>query len=213
MRKKTNVLVVDDDEQVRHMTKRMLELKKNFDAKRIITAGTGEEALKLLQERQVQEWREAIHLVFCDVVLPEKTGLEVAKEAKELPNPPFIIAMSGYGDDPEILKNLLGRVNSFLSKPFDAKNEELIEALEEFDKFSCAVMVTQAYVYKKTNKFLWTFASYDEKEDALRIMIKPVEAPHQEWLTFGFEKLEGSSAVAYLHWEKLKIPFSIKLAE
>ena len=36
---------------------------------------------------------------------------------------------------------------------------------DEFDKFSCAVMVTQAYVYKKTNKFLWTFASYDEKEE------------------------------------------------
>ena len=36
---------------------------------------------------------------------------------------------------------------------------------EEFDKFGCAVMVTQAYVYKKTNKFLWTFASYDEKEE------------------------------------------------
>ena len=25
---------------------------------------------------------------------------------------------------------------------------------EEFDKFSCAVMVTQAYLYKKTNKFI-----------------------------------------------------------
>ena len=36
---------------------------------------------------------------------------------------------------------------------------------EEFDKFGCAVMVTQAYVYKKDNKFLWTFASYDEKEE------------------------------------------------
>ena len=36
---------------------------------------------------------------------------------------------------------------------------------EEFDKFGCAVMVTQAYVYKKDSKFLWTFASYDEKEE------------------------------------------------
>ena len=26
-------------------------------------------------------------------------------------------------------------------------------------------MITQAYVYKRTNKFLWTFASYDEKEE------------------------------------------------
>ena len=36
---------------------------------------------------------------------------------------------------------------------------------EEFDKFECAKMVTQAYVYKKTKKFLWTFSSYDEKEE------------------------------------------------
>tara|TARA_E500000305_G_scaffold99422_1_gene91610 strand:+ start:175 stop:462 length:288 start_codon:yes stop_codon:yes gene_type:complete len=36
---------------------------------------------------------------------------------------------------------------------------------EEFEKFNCAVMITQAYVFKKTNKFLWTFASYDEKEE------------------------------------------------
>ena len=36
---------------------------------------------------------------------------------------------------------------------------------EEFDKFDCAVMVTQAYVYKKTNKFLWTFASYEQGDE------------------------------------------------
>ena len=27
-------------------------------------------------------------------------------------------------------------------------------------------MVTFAYVYKRTKKFLWTFASYDEKDEA-----------------------------------------------
>jgi hypothetical protein len=36
---------------------------------------------------------------------------------------------------------------------------------EEFNKFSPSIMITQAYVYKKTNKFLWTFSSYDEKEE------------------------------------------------
>ena len=36
---------------------------------------------------------------------------------------------------------------------------------EEFDKFECAKMITQAYVYKKTKKLLWTFSSYDEKEE------------------------------------------------
>ena len=36
---------------------------------------------------------------------------------------------------------------------------------EEFDKFEACVMLTQAYVYKKTKKFLYTFSSYDIKEE------------------------------------------------
>ena len=37
---------------------------------------------------------------------------------------------------------------------------------EEFDKFKCAEMVTFAYIYKKPKKFVWTFASYDNKDEA-----------------------------------------------
>jgi len=37
---------------------------------------------------------------------------------------------------------------------------------EEFDKFECSKMVSFAYIYRKTKKALWTFASYDEKDEA-----------------------------------------------
>ena len=37
---------------------------------------------------------------------------------------------------------------------------------DEFDKFECSKMVTFAYVYKHDKKFLWTFASFDEKDEA-----------------------------------------------
>ena len=37
---------------------------------------------------------------------------------------------------------------------------------EEFDKFECSKMVTFGYVYKRTRKFIWTFASYDQKDEA-----------------------------------------------
>ncbi len=37
---------------------------------------------------------------------------------------------------------------------------------DEFDKFECSKMVTFAYVYKRDKKFLWTFASFDEKDEA-----------------------------------------------
>lgn len=59
----------------------------------------------------------------------------------------------------------------------------------------------------------WGSYSYDPAMDALRIKVKPVDAPYQEWLVFGFENLAGTSTSVYLHWEKLKIPFNIKLSE
>jgi len=50
---------------------------------------------------------------------------------------------------------------------------------------------------------------YNEAEDALRVTVTPVKAPHQEWLQYGFDDLAGTSATAYLHWETLKVPFKI----
>ena len=35
---------------------------------------------------------------------------------------------------------------------------------EEFDKFEMSKMITHAYIYKKTPKCVWTFASYEEKD-------------------------------------------------
>jgi len=63
-----------------------------------------------------------------------------------------------------------------------------------------------------TNNSAWGSFSYNQEEDALRVTVTPVAAPHQEWLVFGFEDLAGTSAIAYLHWERLKVPFAIKLA-
>tara|TARA_B100000029_G_C16931600_1_gene725274 strand:+ start:192 stop:473 length:282 start_codon:yes stop_codon:yes gene_type:complete len=37
--------------------------------------------------------------------------------------------------------------------------------VDEFDKFMPSTMITQAYLYKKTKKYVWTFSSYDEKEE------------------------------------------------
>jgi hypothetical protein len=57
----------------------------------------------------------------------------------------------------------------------------------------------------------WGSFAYNKDEDALRITVTPVEAPHKEWLSYGFDNLDGTSATACLHWEKLKVPFKIEL--
>lgn len=64
--------------------------------------------------------------------------------------------------------------------------------------------------FNKNNSGWGSFA-YNKDEDALRVTVTPVKAPHQEWLEFGFEDLAGTAATAYLHWEELKVPFKIEL--
>ena len=63
-------------------------------------------------------------------------------------------------------------------------------------------------IFNKNTK-LWGSFAYDQKDDALRIKVTPVEAPFQEWLSYGFDNLAGTSCTAYLRWEKLKVPFKI----
>jgi len=60
---------------------------------------------------------------------------------------------------------------------------------------------------------LWGSFKYNKKDDALRIKVTPVEAPFQEWLSYGFDNLAGTSCTAYLRWEKLKVPFKISTAD
>jgi len=59
----------------------------------------------------------------------------------------------------------------------------------------------------------WGSYDYDEAQDALRVTVTPVKAEFEEWMRFGFDGLAGTSAVAYLQWETLRVPVTIALAE
>jgi Protein of unknown function (DUF2911) len=61
------------------------------------------------------------------------------------------------------------------------------------------------------NSSSWGSFSYKPEEDALRVTVTPAAAPFQEWLSYGFEDLAGTSATAFLHWVELKVPFKISL--
>lgn len=61
------------------------------------------------------------------------------------------------------------------------------------------------------NATSWGSYFYNEEEDALRIQIEPEEAVYTEWLCYGFDALTDSSAIVYLQWENLRIPFTISV--
>jgi tetratricopeptide (TPR) repeat protein len=57
----------------------------------------------------------------------------------------------------------------------------------------------------------WGSYFYDQSHDALRIQVKPEEAPFNEALTYSFDNPEPVSVTAALYWEKLKVPFKIEV--
>ncbi|MEP6472005.1 MAG: DUF2911 domain-containing protein, partial [Acidobacteriota bacterium] len=61
------------------------------------------------------------------------------------------------------------------------------------------------------NSTSWGSFTYDEKEDALRVSVKPRIAEMQEALSYSFDDLHPDSAVVTLRWEKIAVPFQVKV--
>ena len=61
------------------------------------------------------------------------------------------------------------------------------------------------------NSTAWGSFTYDQKEDALRVNVKPQPAEFREALTYDFDQLKPESAVATLRWEKVAVPFTVSV--
>jgi hypothetical protein len=59
----------------------------------------------------------------------------------------------------------------------------------------------------------WGSFRYDSKQDALRVKVKPEAAPMQEALSYEITPVAADSAQVTLRWEKLAVPFTIKVAD
>lgn len=62
------------------------------------------------------------------------------------------------------------------------------------------------------NSGSWGSYFYNEKEDALRVNVKPVQTEKSvEWLKYEFSKETENSAEISLQWEKISIPFKVEV--
>jgi hypothetical protein len=57
----------------------------------------------------------------------------------------------------------------------------------------------------------WGSYTYDAANDVITVTVTPVKDEHMEWLQYSFDELSDDGATANLRWEKLKIPFKLKL--
>ncbi len=61
------------------------------------------------------------------------------------------------------------------------------------------------------NHGAWGSYFYDPAEDVLRVDVEMKDIPHVEQLTYGFNEVDATSAVASLNWEKKQVPFKVEV--
>src|SRR5262245_55011364 len=103
----TRILVVDDEESLRHLLTKML-MHEGYE---VVTASDGEEALALLAD-------ESFDLVLSDVRMPRLDGWGFLGALSERNRPPVVIMMSAYGDRDTALNVMKLGAYDYVSKPF-----------------------------------------------------------------------------------------------
>ncbi|GJQ21167.1 MAG: hypothetical protein HBSIN02_15220 [Bacteroidia bacterium] len=51
---------------------------------------------------------------------------------------------------------------------------------------------------------------YQPEYDTLKVTVKPLAGPHEEWMSFSFADLTPTSATVILAWDKVRIPFTVE---
>ena len=108
----TKVLIVDDQQSVREVTRMTLE---QIGIRMIYDAENGNAALQAVT-------RQPVDLIISDYNMPEMDGLGLLRAVRSHPHVrrlPFIL-LTGRGDKELVVKAAQAGVNNYLVKPFDA---------------------------------------------------------------------------------------------
>jgi signal transduction histidine kinase/CheY-like chemotaxis protein len=103
------VLLVEDDQQVRSLTRVMLTSR----GYRVLEAASPSDALRLAADQG-----QAIDLLLTDIVMPGKNGPELARQAAVARPGIRVLFMSGYTEDGVIDRGRLTAETPFIQKPF-----------------------------------------------------------------------------------------------
>jgi DNA-binding response OmpR family regulator len=103
------ILVVEDEENIRKVIKKMLEINK-FE---VLEACDGAEALDIF-------YSEKIDLVVLDWMIPKINGIEVLKRIRLESNLPILMLTAKSEEDDEV-EGLEVGANDYLKKPFSLK--------------------------------------------------------------------------------------------
>ena len=107
------ILVVEDDKTLREITVKLLQ----DGGYRVVEAKDAEDALAIMAASQPE-----IDLLLTDVIMPDKSGPELARQAKGSHPKLRSMFMSGYSGDLVGRQGVMIEEASFLEKPFTRRS-------------------------------------------------------------------------------------------
>lgn len=152
MEEKIKILFVDDEENVLTAVKRAF-LDTDYA---ILTATSGKDAIKILEENDVQ-------VIVSDYRMPEMNGAELLKIVKKQWNDTIRIVLSGYADLQALITAVNeGHIYRFIAKPWN--DDEL--------KIAVANALERYFLYKEKERLTETLKEKNEQLSVLNAKLK-----------------------------------------
>lgn len=121
MSSKLRVLIVDDEDNLRHWLKMVLN-DANYETEE---AASGEEALKKFDNNLYD-------FVLCDIRMPKMEGPALLHEMRRRQIPATVIMMSAYGSEETAVQSMKAGAYDYISKPF--RQDEIIMVLRKAEE-------------------------------------------------------------------------------
>jgi two-component system, OmpR family, response regulator len=163
-RSDASVLVVDDETGAREALR--LILGYEF---RVLTAETGERALEIVQERDVD-------VVVLDLHLPGLSGWDTFERIGKIKPETEIVIVTGHGSYPEAVKALHHHAFDFVTKPFDVN--QVLQTVHRAASFS---QTRREWTSRRTLHTLTTELAQTVEELSPTVLLKLSEDERLQW--------------------------------
>ena len=173
------IFSADDEPNIRQLIKRVLESARYG----VITAADGNQVLDLIAKKNPE-------LVFLDIQIPGKSGLEVLQELREN-HPDTVVIMARVIDDVSIAINAIRKsAYDYLNKPFNV--DELVISTERAPERRRLILENGEYQLKLEEKVA-------EQTQLLKQKMREPTALNNLFVTYlnqGFESPETQNRLA-----------------
>ncbi len=181
--KPTHILIIDDEETIRHMLSLILK-KEGYD---VSTAENGEVALTIVEKKNID-------IAICDVRMPKIGGMEFLEELEHRKIDLTVIVMSAFGNREVAIEAIKRGAYDYIDKPFK-KDEVVLTIVKAEERLN---LKRENSRLKSVHVFEGSFEGIIGKSEKMKSVYTTISkvAPYQSTVLISGESGTGKELVA-----------------